>query len=414
MGADAATGTRATNGKTALARTLNLPLAILFGLGVTIGAGIYVLIGSAAGRAGMHAPIAFLIAAVVMAPTAAVFAELVTRMPVSAGEAAYVGAGFNSRRLSLLVGLMVMAVGVLSAAAISRGSAGYIAALTGARTSHIIPAVVLVMGLITAWGIKESVTVAATMTVIEITGLVAIIVVGAWNSPAVFARIPEVWSGTTSLAVMSGVFSASLLAFFAFIGFESLANIAEEIKEPERLLPRAIFWTLVLSTLLYISVVWVALVAVPREDLASSGAPLSLVFERVTGASPTLITVIAIVATINGIIVQMVMASRVVYGLADKGELPALFGTVHPLTRTPLNATLLVTVATLVSATAFPIEALAEATSRVTLVIFAFVNASLVLIKRRREPSTGFAVPDWVPMVGCGLCVALLAIDVAG
>lgn len=397
--------------KPQLARTLSLPLAVLFGLGVTIGAGIYVLIGAAAGRGGMHAPMAFVIAALVMAPTAASFAEFATRMPVSAGEAAYVGAGFNSNQLARVAGLMVVAVGVLSAAAICRGSAGYIRELTGWPIGLIVPIVVLAMGAITAWGIRESVSIAATMTLIEIAGLLAIVIAGAFGKPEIITRLPEIWTGIGSLPAMSGVIAASLLAFFAFIGFESLTNIAEEVKEPERTLPRAIFWTLLLSTTLYIAVVWVALVAVPREELAQSQAPLSLVFERTTHAPPMLITAIAIIATINGIIAQMVMSSRVIYGLADRGQLPASLAEVSPATRTPLVATALVVSIVLLIATSLPLEALAEWTSRITLIVFALVNAALVGIKRRSDAPAIFTVPVWVPVVGATLCVALLAIE---
>ncbi|HRD76048.1 MAG TPA: amino acid permease, partial [Hyphomicrobiaceae bacterium] len=327
-----------------LARRVTLPLAILFGLGVTIGAGIYVLIGAAAGRAGMHAPLAFVLAAIVMVPTAAAFAEFATRMPVSAGEAAYARAGFNSQALALLVGLMVIAVGILSAAAISRGSSGYIRELTGLPLALIVPLVVLAMGAITAIGIKESVGVAAVMTVIEIGGLLAIIVLGGSGNGQVVTRLPEIWTGLTNLPVLLGILSATLLAFFAFIGFEGLANIAEEVEAPERTLPLAIFWTLVLSTILYIAVVWVALIAVPRDELAAAEAPLSLVFKRVTSAPPVLITTIAIVATVNGIIAQMIMASRVVYGLADRGQLPKALASVHLASRSPRNAIAMVVV----------------------------------------------------------------------
>lgn len=402
------------NGKPTLARTLTLPLAILFGLGVTIGAGIYVLIGAAAGRAGMHAPIAFVIAALVMLPTAASFAELVTRLPVSAGEAEYVRVGFNSRSLALAVGLMVIAVGVLSAAAISHGSAGYLSALIGIKASQLLPVIVLAMGLITAWGIKESVSLAAVMTVIEIAGLVAIVLVGGWSSSDVFTRLPEAWSGLSSLPVISGVLGASLLAFFAFIGFESLANIAEEVKEPERLLPKAIFWTLLLSTILYIAVVWVALVLVPREELAAAKAPLSLVFERATHAPAVIITIVAVVATLNGIIAQLVMASRVAYGLAERGELPSFLAQVNPTTQTPLHATVAATFAALVAAIALPIEPLAEATSRLSLIVFALVNVALLLIKLRPAPATGFVVPIGVPILGAALCGLLLLVDALG
>lgn len=398
-----------------LRRSLNLPMAVLFGLGVTIGAGIYVLIGATAGRAGVHAPLAFLLAALVMAPTAASFAELAARLPVSAGEAEYVRAGFGAPWLARVVGIMVCLVGVVSAAAIAKGSAGYIRELVALPLLGITAAVIVVMGAVAAWGILQSVAIAGVMTMIEIGGLVAIISAGAMSSPDLIARLPEIWTGLGSASAMAGILSTSLLAFFAFIGFESLANIAEEVKDPRRTLPRAILLTLAISTVFYMLVVWVALVAVPHTDLAKAQAPLSLVFERVTGASPVVISAIAIVATINGIIAQLVMASRVMYGMADRGLLPTPLAVVHPRTQTPINATVLAVALTLTLALAFPLEGLAEATSRLTLVIFALVNASLVLLKRqslKRQSGAssdhGYTVPMAVPCIGFVLCAGLL------
>jgi basic amino acid/polyamine antiporter, APA family len=400
-----------TTEPTALARRLTLPLTVLFGLGVTIGAGIYVLVGATAARAGMHAPLAFVLAALVMTPTAASFAELAGRMPVSAGEATYVRIGLGSERLGLIVGLLVVTVGIVSAAAICQGSTGYIRALfPGVPWALVIPLVVLLTGMVAAWGILESMAIAGLMTLIEIGGLLVIIVVGARHSPDVVTRLPELWQGLTGIGALSAVLSTMLLAFFAFIGFEGLANIAEEVKEPERTLPRAIFITLALSTLLYVAVAWIALVAVPRVELAASRAPLSLVFERVTGASPVAINAISIVATINGIIAQMVMASRVLYGLAEQGLLPTRLARVHPVTRTPILATAIVMALVYLLAAAFPLEHLAEMTSRLTLVIFAFVNAALVQLKRsgRPAPANAFVVPIGVPAIGFCLCVILL------
>ena len=396
--------------KPTLARALSLPLTVLFGLGVTIGAGIYVLIGATAGRAGMHAPLAFLLAGVVMAPTAMAYAELASRMLVSAGEAAYVDAGFNSGLLARVVGLIVLAVGIISAAAIAKGSVGYIRELITLPANVILIGVIVIMGIVAAWGILESVTIAAVMTLIEIGGLLAIIVVGVTNSPGLVARLPEVWTGLGGLATTTGVLSASLLAFFAFIGFQGLANIAEEIQEPQTNLPKAIFLTLAISTVFYMIVVWIALVAVPRSELAVAGAPLSLVFERVTGAPPIVISAIAVVATINGVIVQMVMASRVAYGMAQRNLLPQGLARVSSVTQTPLRATALVVLVVLALALALPLERLAEITSQLTLIVFALVNGALVLLKWRGGPPTegGYTTSIAVPIVGCVLCVALL------
>ena len=398
-----------------LKRSLGLSLAVLYGLGVTIGAGIYVLIAPAAARAGMHAPLSFVIAALVMAPSAAAFAELGSRLPRAAGEATYVRAGLKSDALALIVGLLVVAVAVISAATVSRGSAGYIQVFLALPLDAIVVGVVLAMGAITAWGIVESVSFAGVMTVIEIAGLLMIAFVGAANVPDLAARLPEAWEGLSGAAAWTGILSAVLLAFFAFTGFEGLANIAEEVKEPARTLPRAIFLTLALVTLLYVVVVWVALIAVPHDELAASTAPLSLVFERATGASPALITAISIVATINGIIVFMVMGSRVLYGMAVQGLLPAWLGHVHAKTHTPLEATALVVGMTLLLAVVFPIEGLAEATARLSLVVFAFVNAALIKMKLDRvtPPPGAFVVPIWVPVAGLLSSLALLLSELA-
>jgi amino acid transporter len=364
-----------------LERSLSLLQATLYGLGVTIGAGIYVMIGAAAARSGMHAPVAFVMAAVLMALSAASFAELAGRLPVAAGEAAYAREAFQSDRLATIVGLLVIAIAIVSAAAISVGSAGYVGVFLTLPEPVLVTGVVLAMGAIAAWGIKESVIFASVMTLIEIGGLVLLILAGAAAGPELVTRLPEALPPLGTAGVVSGILGTALLAVFAFIGFEGLANIAEEVRDPQRTLPRAIFLTLAISTLLYVLVVWVSLVTASPAELSDSKAPLALVFERLTGASPRVMSLIAIVATLNGIIVQIIMSSRVLYGLARQGELPPAFGRVHRVTRTPLFATGFTTLAVLLLALLLPLHHLADLTSRITLVVFAMVNLSLVRIK---------------------------------
>ncbi|MCC7250558.1 APC family permease [Hyphomicrobium sp.] len=394
-----------------LKRSLGLPLTVLYGLGITIGAGIYVLVGTAAARAGFQAPLAFILAALVMAPSGAAFAELASRLPMSAGEAAYVKEGFGSDRLALLVGWMVAAIGVVSAAAIGRGAAGYIRELMELPLDLIVVLVVLAMGAVAAWGIVESVALAGAITLIEIGGLLILIVVAAVTVPDLGSRLPEAWPGLTNAGAWAGVLSASLIAFFAFTGFEGIANIAEEVKSPGWTIPRAILITLALTTLLYVLVVWVTLNVIPHDELGTEGAPLSRVFERMTGASPLAFSTIAILATINGVVFYLILSSRVLYGLARRGLLPARLGEVNPTTRTPLLATGLVVAVTLVLALAFPIEELAEMTSRLTLLVFALVNAALIAIKRRGlpPPPNAYVTPGWVPVAGLFTSVCLLA-----
>jgi amino acid transporter len=399
-----------------LRRSLSLLQATLYGLGVTIGAGIYVLVGAAAARATMYAPFAFVLAAMLMALSAASFAELAGRMPVAAGEAAYVREGFRSDRLATGIGLLVVAIAIVAAAAISLGSAGYISVFLPLSEPVLVTGVVLAMAAVAAWGIKESVTFAGVMTVIEIGGLVMLILVGMALEPDLVRRLPEAVPPLTDGRAIAGIVGTTLLAVFAFIGFEGLANIAEEVRDPKRTLPRAIFLTLGVSTLLYVLVVWVALVSVGHAELAQSKAPLALVFERLTGASPRTMSAIAIVATLNGIIVQIIMASRVLYGLTRQGNLPASLGTVSPVTHTPLVATALTSALVLAFALALPLQHLADLTARLTLVVFALVNLSLVRIKARErvgEPRTPakFVAPTWVPWAGFASCAALLILD---
>jgi APA family basic amino acid/polyamine antiporter len=398
----------------ALVRSLSLLQATLYGLGVTIGAGIYVLVGAATARAGMYAPLAFVLAALLMALSAASFAELAGRLPVAAGEAAYVREAFRSDRLAAGIGLLVVAIAIVSASAISLGSAGYVGVFLALPEPVLVTGVVVAMGAIAAWGINESVSFAGIMTVIEIGGLLVLVLVGMAMEPDLVRRLPEALPPLTDGRAFPGIVGATLLAVFAFIGFEGLANVAEEVRDPRRALPRAIFLTLAISTLLYVLVVWVALVSVGQAELAASKAPLALVFERLTGASPRTMSAIAVVATLNGIIVQIIMASRVLYGLARQGNLPAALGAVSKATRTPLFATAVTSALVLILALALPLQHLADLTARLTLVVFALVNLSLVRIKARERPGeqpTGFVAPTWVPWAGFASCVVLLILD---
>jgi len=397
--------------QTSLRRRLTLPLLVLYGVGVTIGAGIYVLIGAMAGHAGMRAPLAFVLAGVVMGLTAASYAELCTRFPVSAGEAAYVKAAFRSRSLSTMTGLLTIVIGVISAAAVSIGSAGYIREFIDLPQYVIVIAVVGALGLIAAWGILESVLLAGLFTLVEIGGLVAIIVAGTRADIDVVSALPQLLAPPLEISAWAGIAFASLLAFFAFIGFEDLANVVEEVREPERTMPRAIAFTLVISIVLYFWVAAIAILAVPLERLSTSSAPLSLVFQEVAGISPAAISAIAIMATLNTVLVQMTMASRVIYGMSKHGDLPRVLGQVNAATATPIIATVLVAIAVLFFAVSLPIERLAKWTSLATLVVFAAVNLSLLVLRRRALPAPAgrITVPIWIPAAGLLTCILMLA-----
>jgi basic amino acid/polyamine antiporter, APA family len=396
-----------------LRRRLNLPLLVLYGVGTTVGAGIYVLIGQVAGRAGVHAPWSFLLAAVVMAFTVASYVEMSTRYPVSAGAAAYVKAGIRRPWISRLTGLLTIGIGVVSSAAVALGSAGYVSQFIDLPASVIVVAVVTLLGAITAWGILQSVLLVGILTLIEVGGLVAVIVAAFVSNAPVVATMawPQLDTG-----VLSGITLASLLAFFAFIGFEDLANVVEEAKEPRRNLPLAMVLTLVIATLLYLSIATISISVVAVEQLSASSAPLSLVFERLAGVDPAIISSIAIIATLNTILAQVTMASRVIYGMARQGDLPKVLGAVNARTATPLLATGLVITAVIALALWFPMVWLAEGTSLATLGVFALVNLSLLVVKSRREPGAEghITVPAVVPAIGLLTCLGMIASSALG
>ena len=392
-----------------LKRRLGLPLLVLYGTGITIGAGIYVLIGAVAGHAGVYAPWSFLLAAAVMGFTVASYIELSTRYPVSAGEAAYVRAAFQSRLLSIMTGLLTVIIAVVSSAAVALGSAGYIQQFVDLPRSLIVIVLVVGLGTVAAWGILESVIVASVFTLIEAGGLMAIIAVAVYTDVPIVAALVN--APPLETGALSGIAFGSLLAFFAFIGFEDLANVVEEAKDPRRDIPRAMVLTLLISTILYVVVAAVAVSAVSIEQLSLSPAPLSLVFRKIAGVSPATISAIAIVATLNTILAQMTMAARVIYGLARDGDLPRNLAQVSPRTGTPLVATVLIVASIIPLALVVSFAWLAESTSLATLAVFALVNLALLRLRFRQVKSDAphVTVPIWVPAVGLATCVAMIA-----
>ncbi|KWV92135.1 APC family permease [Erythrobacter sp. YT30] len=394
-----------------LKRALSWPLLSLYGLGVTLGAGIYVLIGATAEQAGIYAPISFLIAAAIVGITALSYIELATRYPVSSGAAAYVEAGFHKPWLTTSIGLLIALSGIVSASAVAIGAGGYLSGLTGLPIPILAIMTVIVMGLLAAWGIKESVTAAAVITLIEIAGLLLVI---GWSfagpAPVIVPAVDLL--PKFEVAHWFGIFAASTLAFFAFIGFEDMASVAEEVKEPRRAYPRAVLVTLAVSSALYVLTTIAAIMTIPIEALARSSSPLLLAFDNAPRLLRDAFGVIAVVATVNGILIQIIMASRMVYGMADRGYLPRQFAWVSKRTQTPLVATLAVVLVIITLSQLFPIELLAERTSQIVLVTFVLVNISLLRVKRGedRAPHECFIVPPIVPLIGALACGFLLTL----
>ena len=398
--------------KVSLKRTLSLPMMVLYGLGTTIGAGIYALVGEIASVAGYFAPVSFLIASLLAGFTAISFAELCGRFPRAAGAALYVKQGFASERLSTIVGLLVITAGLVSAAALVNGFVGYLHQFIGLDRVIAIVLVTILLGGIAAWGIAESVTIASLITVIEIGGLLLVVIVSGEGLSASSARWTELIP-SADITSWGAVYLGAVLSFYAFIGFEDMVDVAEEVKEVKRNLPLAILLTLGITTFIYMLVIVTAVLSLPPAELASSEAPLAKIYEYHTGEKAVIISIIGMFAIINGALIQMIMASRVLYGLSSRGQLPDLLGIVHHRTRTPLVATGVATGIVLVLALVGRLASLAETTSVIMLIIFSMVNLSLWRIKRRDPHPVGVRIfPTWVPITGFFVSFAFVLSEV--
>ena len=393
-----------------LKRTLSLPLITFFGLGSILGAGIYVLLGAVSREAGYCLPAAFFFASVIAGVTAFSYAELVARMPKSGGEAVYVDVAFKQRWLTLMVGYGAVATGVISAATIASGFVGYFALFVSLNDYFVIAAVVLTLGTIAAVGISASAWTATTMTLIEIGGLMLIIVLAGddlagWELSNYQRVMPS--EKTQWLGVGAGAF----LAFFAFLGFEDMVNVAEEVRDPSRNMPRAILLALVAATVLYLLITFAALASVPVDVLAISTAPLATIADA-QGVPTRLMAAVAMVAITNGALIQMIKSSRILYGMAKLGDAPAPLQEISATTKTPLVATCCVVGLVLLMALCFPTIELASLTSLMTLSIFAIVNGALWRLKRTSPQPTGVInCPVFVPVIGMALCLSLIALQ---
>lgn len=397
--------------KNSLKRGISLPMLVFYGLGNILGAGIYVLIGEVSAAAGAYVPLAFLLSAIIVSFTAFTYAELSARFPESSGEAIYIYNGFGRQGLATLIGLLICGSGIVSAATISHGFAGYLMHFIQAPDYLLIIALFAVLGLLAIWGISESITVASLFTLLEIAGLVYIIYLARDHLFVLDGH----WSGAlmpTDSKSMSGAFIGAFLAFYAYLGFEDMVNVAEEVKDPARNMPRAIFISLIVSSLIYILVAAAASFTVPTELLAGSAAPLAEVYTHLTGKAPTIISIIGIFAVVNGALIQIIMASRIIYGMSNRQWLPAIFSNIHPKTQTPIAATILVVFLMLTLALFFEMVTLASITSAMVLSVFALVNWALIRIKKHSPKADGVKTyPNWVPYAGFYLCTGFLFIQ---
>lgn len=393
----------------ALLRTMGFWSLTFYGVGDMLGSGIYALIGRAAGVMGNAVWLAFAASMLAALFTGLSYACLGSRYPRSAGAAYVAQRAFGRPLLSYTVGLAVAASGLTSMATASRAFAGYVLELTGAVPMPlIIIGFILVLTAINLRGMQESTFVNMVCTAIEAGGLVFIVIVGLRRWGGVdYLQLPP----REDIAPAAITLQGAVLTFYAFVGFEDLLNVSEEVKNVERTLPRALVLALLIVAGLYAAVSITAVSVVPHAELARSSGPLVEVVRRAAPwCPPVLFTGICLFAIANTALLNYIMGSRLIYGMAHQGLLPAPLGRVHAKRRTPHVAIVVLMLIVTALALAGDISALAKATAVLLLLVFTVINAALMVLKNRPgEPRGTFEVPVVIPIGGIVICVLLLA-----
>ncbi|MBI4358334.1 MAG: amino acid permease [Candidatus Omnitrophica bacterium] len=390
-----------------LKRSLGAIALIAYGVGDILGAGIYALVGKVIGIMGPASWLSFVAAFIVASLTGLAYAELGSRMPRAGGAAVFALEAFKKPAFSYLIGLLVLLSGVVSMATVSHGFSGYLQVLfPRIPVFAIIFFFFLVLGVINFLGMKESSLTNIICTLVEVVGLVIVIAAGFkfFGKEDYFSIHPPQGVYPASALLQGGI-----LAFYAFVGFEDLVNVAEEVKSPEKNMPRAIVIALVVTAAIYILTAVAAVSAVPISELSSSGAPLVLVVEKgFPGLPPGLFTLIALFAVTNTALINFIMSSRILYGMAREGLVPSSLGEVHEKRGTPLKAICAVFVLAVALAFTGSLVVLAQSTSFLLLSVFLVMNISLIVIKLRTREKPSFQVPFWIPVFGGLTCLILM------
>lgn len=402
--------------KNGLRRVITLPLITFYGIGSILGAGIYVLISKIAGISGMYMPVSFIIAGIVAGFSAFSYAELSSRYPKSAGEAVYFFEAFSLKWLSSLLGWAIVVVGIVSVATLANGIVGYIDIFIQLPQWVIKLSIITLLFLIAVWGVVESLLIAAVITILEIIGVLLVIFYGFESLLTIGERWQELIPPLNSNYIFPLIFGA-FLSFYAYIGFEDMVNMAEEVKNPERNMPISIILVLFITTILYVLVSLVAVLSVPLEYLSKSNAPFADLIKHSSNFPVWLMGVISVVAVLNGMLIQIIMGSRVLYGMSKTNMAPAFFSYIYPKTQTPLVTTAFVYLVIIGFALLLPLVSLAKITSTIILGVFTCVNISLAVIKIRENKtgiktnSSHFNIPLLIPCTGFLLCIGFLVLQ---
>lgn len=397
--------------KPELKRTLGLFALVAYGVGDTLGAGIYALVGKIAGTVGPAAWLSFIAALAAAGFSALSYAEMGARYPYASGEAHYTYEAFRFRLLSHAVGFLVFMSGITSICAVAHAFSGYLQPFFPEipKILIIIPFFMVICS-ITLSGIDSSSFTNMICTAVEVTGLLIVVFAGlshfGQTNVDYFSFLPEL----AGFAKVQAILSGAVFAFYAFIGFEDMVKASEEVKDPQRNLPRGILLTLCITGVFYILVSLSAVTVMSPEQLKHSSAPLMDVVKAGAPWIPIQIfTGIALFAVANTALVNFMMASRILYGMAHDKLIPHWFGKVHPKFQTPHIATASVFILVLVLTLTGNLSRLAQSTAVLLMCSFLIVNLSLVKLKWCKDPApASFRAPAWAPVLGALTCFGLL------
>lgn len=386
------------------------PLLFLFILGDVLGAGIYALMGVLSENVGgaLWAPL--VVALLLALLTAGSYAELVTKYPRAGGAAVFAERAFKQPMVSFLVGFSMLAAGVTSAAGLSLAFSGqYLSTFVDVPPIPAAMVFLVLIACLNARGISESVKSNVVMTIIELSGLVIVIVVVAvmlGNGGGDVSRIGQFPDGSVPAVA---TLSAAIIAYYSFVGFETSANVAEEIRDPSRVYPLALFGSLATAGVVYILVGLASAIALPASELSESSGPLlSVVAASGVGVPEWLFSLIALVAVANGALLTMIMSSRLTFGMAEHGLLPSALGKVLPNRKTPWAAIVATTVVAMLLTLVGDLSTLAETVVLLLLFVFISVNVAVLVLRRDAVEHKHFRVWTIVPVLGVASCILLL------
>lgn len=371
-----------------LKRNVNLFQAVMYGVGLILGAGIYVLIGDVAGRAGNAMWISFIISAVIATFTGLSYAELSSMFPKSAAEYVYVKNAFGNNAAAFITGWLIMFVAIVSAAAVAIGFSGYFSSLFPQFDTLVSAALlVLVLSIVNFVGIKGSIWMNTTFTFIELAGL-AIIILAVMLFGSHQINYLEMPPAVAEMPLSAGaIVAAAGLIFFAYMGFENLANISEETKNASKVIPKAFIISIVVTSAVYILIALSAITLVGWKELALSEAPLASAAEKAFGKmGVTVLSTIALFATSNTVLMMLVSGSRIIFGMSKGGALPGIFSRVHSFTKTPwiaVVATMLVAIGVILFSQA-SISVVANVSVFSIFIVYALVNFAMIWLRYKK------------------------------